>query len=39
MKAGLLADLIVVAGDPSRDIAAIRRVKLVMKGGVLYLEP
>jgi len=33
---GLQADIIALAGDPLKDITAVRRVVFVMKGGIVY---
>ena len=38
IKKGLLADIIAVEGDPSSDIKNIRKIKLVMKDGVVYKQ-
>lgn len=39
VRSGLLADLIAVDGNPTVDITALGRVKLVIKNGVVYHEP
>lgn len=36
LKAGYFADVIAVPGDPLKDVAVLKQVAFVMKGGVVF---
>ena len=36
IERGKLADFFLISGDPTRDISAVRKPRMVMRGGVAY---
>jgi imidazolonepropionase-like amidohydrolase len=39
LKAGCLADIVAVSGNPLQDIAVLQKVSFVMKGGTIHRRP
>lgn len=39
VKAGMLADLVSAPGDPTKDISAVKRISVVIKGGEVVKAP
>ena len=39
VEAGKVADVLAVAADPTLDIAAMRKIRLVIRGGVVHPVP